>query len=181
MIKPRKGVMSMAYNYPYGMTYQPYMAQANQQPQQQYNNMNNMYQQPQQLQQTSYFPLTFTSGLIGAKAFIVAPNQTAYLRDSDEGSNLLFEKSADMYGKYTIKAYRLTEVDLDNIDKPANEKPQEDFITKKDLDVFATKKELKDLQDTFDKAVNNLSYLVLKGSTKATNTAIKREDDKDDE
>lgn len=172
----------MAYNYPYGMPYQAYMPQQNQQPNNNFNNMNNMYQQPQQMQpqptqQTSYLPLTFTSGVVGVKSFIVAPNQTVYLRDSDEGSNLLFEKSADMYGKYTIKAYRLTEVDLDNIDKPVKETPKEDLITKKDLDGFATKKELKDLQDTFDKAVNNLSYLVLKGAKTPVNDKIRDDGD----
>ncbi|MBR4378001.1 MAG: hypothetical protein IKP50_03895 [Bacilli bacterium] len=87
--------------------------------QQNYNTGNMMNQQPQaqqnvqpQAPQTSYLPLTFVNGVIGAKSFIVAPNHTIFLRDSDEGSNLLFEKSADMYGKYTIKAFRMTEIML---------------------------------------------------------------------
>lgn len=176
----------MAYNYPYGMPYQAYMPQQNQQQNNNFNNMNNMYQQPQQMQpqptqQTSYLPLTFTSGVVGVKSFIVAPNQTVYLRDSDEGSNLLFEKSADMYGKYTIKAYRLTEVDLEQIGKPNNESQKQEIITKEDLQPFATKTELKDLQEAFEKQMNNLSYLVLKGSKIGNSTITKRDDDKDDE
>ena len=67
----------------------------------------NQYQyQPQQMQQqTQYIPLTFVSGIEGAKAFIVTPNQTVYLRDSD--SDMIFIKTADTQGRYTLKTYNL--------------------------------------------------------------------------
>jgi len=182
----------MAINYPYGMPYQPFMPQPNQNQAQQYNNMNNvnnmnnmgnmnnmMYQQPQP--QTSYLPLTFTSGVVGAKSFIVAPNQTVYLRDSDENSNLLFEKSADANGKYTLKAYRLTQVELDNSGNPMDEIKKQDVITKTDLEEFATKKELINLQKAFEKEVNNLSYLILKSPKMPINEGVVKDRDKDDE
>ena len=158
------GTYPYGYNYNYGgMPYQ------NQQPQQNYN-----YQQPQPMQQqpqqpqTSYLPLSFVNGIIGAKAFIVMPNQTVFLKDSDEGSNLLFEKSADSNGKYTLKAYQLTEVKLDDIGKPiTNVQPQQDLLTKKDLQSFATKNDLNDLKTIFETRMNDLSSLIQKSSKQA--------------
>lgn len=134
-------------NYPYGMPYSnPYGVNSGYQ-----SNYNQQMQQPQMQQQTSYLPLSFTNGVIGAKAFIVAPNQTVYLRDSDEGSNLLFEKSADMYGKYTIKAYRLSEVNIDDVGKPLPETPKKEYITKEDLNNFRL---------VFESKMNVLSSLI---------------------
>lgn len=76
-----------------------------------YNNPYNSYpyaaynQQPQ----TTYLPLTFVSGIEGAKAFIVGANQTVYLKDSD--SNVLYEKKADAQGRYTLIAYELNKIE----------------------------------------------------------------------
>ena len=70
---------------------------------------NNYSYQPQMSQQTQYIPLTFVSGIEGAKAFIVTPNQTVYLRDSD--SDLLYIKSADNQGRYSLKIYNLVPVE----------------------------------------------------------------------
>ena len=83
----------MNYNNPYNSY--PYVAY-NQQPQ---------IQQPQ----TTYLPLTFVSGIEGAKAFIVGANQTVYLKDSD--SNMLYEKKADAQGRYTLIAYELNKIE----------------------------------------------------------------------
>lgn len=96
----------MNYNNPYNQY--PYtMFNNNQQPT--YNN--NMYgQYQQQPQQTTYLPLTFVNGIEGAKAFIVGANQTVYLKDSD--SDMLYEKRADGQGRYSIKAYKLQEVEF---------------------------------------------------------------------
>jgi hypothetical protein len=87
----------MNYNNPYFNPYQqyPYTQQ---------------YQQPQQQVQTNYLPLTFINGIEGAKAFIVAPNQTIYLKDSD--SNILYEKKADAQGRYTLTAFELKPVEI---------------------------------------------------------------------
>ena len=40
-------------------------------------------------------------------------NQIAYLRDSEDDS-ILYEKKTDNVGKYYLKAYKLTEMELDN-------------------------------------------------------------------
>ena len=76
-----------------------------------YNNPYNNYPYAAQIQQpqTTYLPLTFVSGIEGAKAFIVGANQTVYLKDSD--SNILYEKKADAQGRYTLIAYELNKIE----------------------------------------------------------------------
>ena len=82
-----------------------------------YSNGYNQFQQTAQpQQQTTYLPLTFVNGVEGAKAFIVGANQTVYLKDSD--SDMLYEKRADAQGRYSIKAYKLQEMEFG---KPKNE------------------------------------------------------------
>ena len=153
--------------YPYGNLYQPYGTN------QGYQNNYGQQPQPQMFQpqpQTSYLPLTFTSGLVGAKSFIVSPNQTVYLKDSDEGSNILFEKSADQNGRYTLRAYELNEIKVDDIGKPKESvKSQANQITKEDMRYFATKDDLIALQRVLETQMNNLSSLIQKGSKNGKN------------
>lgn len=159
------------YGYPYGVNYQiPY-----QQPN--YNNMGNVVQNQNQQQpqpQTSYLPLTFTSGVVGVKSFIVQPNQTVFLRDSDEGSDLLFQKSADMYGKYTIKAYHMVEVNLDDIGKPINENE------KKFTPEVATKEDLINFKLLFENKINELSSLIQKTYRTPKNSGYVKDGDKNE-
>lgn len=124
----------MNYNNPY---FNPY----NQYP----------YSQPQQ-PQTNYLPLTFISGIEGAKAFIVAPNQTVYLKDSD--SNILYEKKADAQGRYSLTAYEM---------KPVNDtsKQQSEFATTSDL--TALKSMLIEKIDILSKDVETLLNGAKKG------------------
>lgn len=124
----------MNYNNPY---FNPY----NQYP----------YSQPQQ-PQTNYLPLTFISGIEGAKAFIVAPNQTVYLKDSD--SNILYEKKADAQGRYSLTAYEM---------KPVNDtsKQQIEFATTSDL--TALKSMLTEKIDILSKDVETLLNGAKKG------------------
>ena len=124
----------MIYNYPY---FNPY----NQYP----------YTQPQQ-PQTNYLPLTFISGIEGAKAFIVAPNQVVYLKDSD--SNILYEKKADAQGRYSLTAYEM---------KPVNDtsKQQSEFATTSDL--TALKSMLTEKIDILSKDVETLLNGAKKG------------------
>lgn len=169
-------------NYPYGNIYQPYGMGNGGYQQNNFGQQPQMQQQPPQMQQqaqpqTAYLPLTFVSGNIGAKAFIVAPNQTVFLKDSDEGSDLLFEKSADSYGKYTLKAYHLIPVKVDDVGKPIEETPKQDIITKQDLQFFATKNDLNELFNAFETKMNDLLSSVQKGlKTAKSNTTIKEND-----
>lgn len=127
----------MNYNYNYNQYGQyPYNYTQYQQPQPQM-----QIQQPQQMQQqTQYIPLTFVSGIEGAKAFIVAPNQTVYLRDSD--TETLFIKTADNQGRYTLKTYNLTPTD--GVTKPSNVE-------------FATMEALNAVKRDFEERMNKIS------------------------
>lgn len=155
----------MNYNNPYYNPYQqyPYTQQQYQQvqPQMQQNyaaNSQAYNSQPQM--QTSYLPLTFVSGIEGAKAFIVGANQIVYLKDSD--SNILFEKKADQQGKYTLTAFELKQIDVNNIGKPIQEKPTENYIVKEDLKPFVTKGDLNALETIFESKLDKLSSRIEK-------------------
>ena len=108
----------MNYNNPYFNPYQSYP-----------------YTQPTQQQNapmTNYLQLTFINGIEGAKAFIVAPNQTIYLKDSD--SNILYEKKADAQGRYTLTAFELKPVEI-NTPTPT---PTTTYATTNDLNALKT-------------------------------------------
>lgn len=124
------------------MNYNNYNNPYNQYPYTMYgaNNYQPQYAQPQpQQMQTNYLPLTFVNGIEGAKAFIVGANQTVYLKDSD--SNVLFEKRADSQGKYSIIAFELKQVELNNVGKNfyTDNTPKDNFVTKETLKEFQYK------------------------------------------
>lgn len=123
----------------------------NNQPQPQY--QQNMYQgqpmqqqsqvqQPQnnqqnQVQQQIYFPLTFVRGLEEAKAFILNPNQTAYLRDS-ENKDIMYIKTLDSQGIPNIQIKRLVDFKPDENNKNNNKEEKskinfDDYIKKEDI------------------------------------------------
>lgn len=84
-------------------------------------------------QQYPYIPLTFVNGIEGAKSYIVAPNQTVYLRDSD--ADIIYIKTADPQGRYILKSYNLVPVE--------QTKPSE----------YATIDALKDLEERLTKLI----------------------------
>ena len=94
------------------------------QPQQQYYNQ-------QQIQQPVVYPLTYTNGIIGAKAFFMTqPNSMVYLLDSDT-NNILYEKKADASGRTTLKAFQLKEIPLEQV---GAEQPKIEYATKGDIE-----------------------------------------------
>lgn len=133
----------MNYNNPYFNPYQQYP-----------------YTQPtqQQTPMTNYLQLTFINGIEGAKAFIVAPNQTIYLKDSD--SNILYEKKADAQGRYTLTAFELKPVEINT--------PTAQVKTE-----YATTSDLNALKSFFTEQVNILSSEIKK--------AVKTQNNKDNE
>ena len=103
-----------------------------------YNNYYNPApQNNSQVQQNfTYTPLTFVNGIEGAKGFILpAPNTTVYLRDSDSD-----KLSSDPQGRLTLRTYRLVEVNENEPKQPTQ-----------DLSSFATKDDLKAMQERIDK------------------------------
>lgn len=135
------------YNNPYASPYtsyyqQPYATQT--QP--------SVYQnQQQQTPQQTYIPLTFVNGEVGAKAFIMQPNSTIYLQDSD--SDKLFIKKSDIQGKSIMKKYKL--VELDENDQIIENKPQKDLMGN-----FISKEQFHALKEEFEGKFNELTSKV---------------------
>lgn len=157
------------YGVPQQMPYQPQQMQ----PQQ---------MQPQQIQtqptQQSYLPLTFVNGVEGAKAFIVNPNQVVFLKDSD--SDILFEKKADAQGKYSLTAYKLTQIDMNNIGKPTtNVQPikTENFVTKDEMKDFVTTKDLEAFRKIIEGNIGQLSSKIDKAFRNNSNTQKQKDSD----
>lgn len=115
----------MAYNNGFPMNYPQYTQQYPQQ-----------YQQPiptpqPQVNQNQNNPIIWVSGEAGAKAFLVAPNTTVQLWDSE--NPVIFLKSADASGMPSMKIldYTIRE----------GEKPQNTPL-KNEMNNYATKEEL---------------------------------------
>lgn len=110
----------MAYNY-FPAGYQPY-----------YPTQNNAY--PTQMnvaptQPTQNNGIIWVSGEAGAKAYMVAPNTTVQLWDSDE--NVIYIKSADASGMPSMKVLDYTI--RDNTPKGPNLGAQSDYVTRSEL------------------------------------------------
>lgn len=133
----------MNYQNPYLYGYQNQYSQ----PQQQYYNQQQI-QQP--VQQQVVYPLTYTNGIIGAKAFFMAqPNSMVYLLDSDT-NNILYEKRADANGRCFLKAYQLKEIPLEQV---GVEQPKTEYATKSDIE---------HLEQTMNNSLSNI-LITLKG------------------
>lgn len=91
-------------NYPYQPMPQPYADRLAQ--------LQNQYQQavniPQMPQQQVNQGLLWVSGEVGAKSYLVAPNSTVLLMDSD--SSRFYLKSADNAGMPNLRIFEYTEV-----------------------------------------------------------------------
>lgn len=109
------------------------------------------YQQPYQQTQTTYHPLTFVSGMVGAQAFIVSPGQTVYLMDIQE--KMLYIKTADNQGRYSLQSFSLVD----------NTKPNTDYVSTKDLEGFNAR------LSKLEEMINNAKQSNASVSTTATN------------
>lgn len=78
-----------------------------------YYNQTGFYNQFQQPMQQPVAPMTYVNGLEGAKSYWMAVNSVAYLRDNNDDS-ILYEKRTDGLGKYQMRAYKLTELQVEN-------------------------------------------------------------------
>lgn len=118
----------MAYNNGFPMSYPQYTQQY---PQYQQPIPTPMQQQQMQQQPQNVGSLIWVSGEAGAKAYLVAPNTTVQLWDSE--SNCVYLKSADASGMPSMKIldYTIRE----------GEKPQNTPL-KNDMNNYATKEEL---------------------------------------
>lgn len=89
--------------------------------------------------------LTWVSGEAGAKAYMVAPNQTVVLWDSE--AQVIYLKSADSTGMPSVKVLDYTI--RDSSSQKADILAQKDFATKDDVDYL--KKEINALKARFKK------------------------------
>lgn len=139
--------MNYNYNNPYNQySYNAYQ-NTNMQPQQNYG----MYQQPQ-YQQPNHTIFVLVNDYNEVERYIVGANQTINFYDGKNG--YVFSKSADGMGKYTIRAFKLDEIDIRNIGKDNNQnKETKDYITRNDLNA---------LQNDFEQKLNILSSQVEK-------------------
>ena len=139
--------MNYNYNNPYNQySYNAYQNN-NMQPQQNYG----MYQQPQ-YQQPNHTIFVLVNDYSEVERYIVGADQTINFYDGKNG--YVFSKSADGLGKYTIRAFKLDEIDIRNIGKDNNQnKETKDYITRNDLNA---------LQSDFEQKLNNLSSQVEK-------------------
>lgn len=106
-----------------------------------------MYQpmQPQTLQPQQSGGIIWVSGEAGAKAFLVAPNTTVQLWDSE--SQTIYLKSADASGMPSIKILDYVAREATSTPKVAETINLDDYVTRKDFDAFEerTRKQIKKL------------------------------------
>lgn len=113
----------MAYTYPYQTPYyQP------------------NYQQNYQPQTNQQSGLIWVQGEAGAKSFLVAPNTTVQLWDSDE--NVIYIKTADSSGMPSMKILDYT------IREPNTSSRQKNDIE------YVTKTEFQEMKSGFEQAIN---------------------------
>ena len=109
----------MAYNNGFPATYQP------------------MYYQPQYQQPTIQQPnngVIWVQGEAGAKSYLVAPNNTVQLWDSE--SQTIYLKSADASGMPTMKVLDYTIRESASTPSSAASSPSPQYATKEDLDAL---------------------------------------------
>lgn len=134
----------MAYNNYFPANYQPAYPQQN-------------YQQNYASQQTyQNSPLIWVQGEAGAKSYMVAPNQTVVLFDSE--AQIIYLKSADASGMPSIKVLDYTI--RDNTPQKAEILGTSDFATKDDIsaiqkEIDALKAKIRPVERTERKEKNN--------------------------
>ena len=117
----------MAYNNGFPINYGYQMPQMQQIPQ--------MPQVPQMQQQQNNSPIIWVQGEAGAKSYLIAPNNTVPLWDSE--AQTIYLKSADAAGMPSIKILDYTIRDTANTAvKTPLSTPGDEYATKKELEAF---------------------------------------------
>jgi hypothetical protein len=130
----------MAYNNAFPATYQPmgYIPQF-QQPQQQIpqQQMPQAQPQPQQIQQNN--PMIWVQGETGAKSYLLAPNTTLPLWDSE--NQCIYLKSTDASGMPSMRIldYTFRETAQPHVPVQNNSRHNTDFVTHEELKDFEKK------------------------------------------
>lgn len=122
----------MAYNnyFPTGYMPQYYNPQfGNQLPQQQYQTQQNSFQ-------NGNSSIIWVQGEAGAKSYLVAPNTTVQLWDSE--AQVIYLKSADASGMPSMKIidYTIRDNSQPQTPSPATMQPVADYVTKDEFNAF---------------------------------------------
>lgn len=134
----------MAYNSGFPVSYQPYQSY----PQFPQSYPQNQQMQPQQMQpqQQNNSPMIWVQGETGAKSYLLAPNTTLPLWDSERKT--IYLKSADASGMPSMKTLDYT---IREEEQPKNtlESPKTDFVTHDELKLLedSIKGELKAIKE----------------------------------
>lgn len=75
----------------------------------------------------------FVNGIEGAKSYLMQPNQSVLLMDSDELK--CYMKQSDSTGKATIRTFKLEEI----TEKEESKMPVGDYVSKADFDTLSNK------------------------------------------
>lgn len=126
----------MAYNNIYPVTYQPYYPQ--------YPQSQQMSSAPQSMNQNN--SIIWVQGEAGAKSYLVAPNNTVQLWDSE--SNTIYLKSADASGMPSMRVLDYT-IRSDNSQAQKLPGTQSNYVTMEDL------KSVQDQIDEIRKEMNS--------------------------
>lgn len=119
----------MAYNNGFPMSYQP------------------MYYQPQAQAQPVNNGIIWVQGEAGAKSYLVAPNTTVQLWDSED--QVIYLKSADASGMPSMRI-------LDYRVRQTNQPPVAQNFSQSD-ERYVTKEELKTFQESLEKRFKSLT------------------------
>ena len=132
---------SMAYNNGFPIGYQPYYPQA--------------YQAPQQPSYASQGQSTngiiWVQGEAGAKSYLVAPNTTVQLWDSE--NQVIYLKSADASGMPSMKILDYKIRDMQN--QPVNPVVSADYVTRDELTAFEEqiKRQISQIRSGYEQSV----------------------------
>ena len=123
----------MAYNY-FPATYQPNYYGGMYNPQPQVPQIRTPAQAPQQQANSG---LIWVQGESGAKSYLVAPNTTVLLMDSE--SNKFYLKSSDVSGMpQPLRVFEYTEKTGQQTQKAAPDVDLGEYVTKREFDEFKT-------------------------------------------
>lgn len=81
--------------------------------------------------------INWVSGEVGAKSYLVAPNSTVLLMDSDDA--VFYLKSADIAGLPTLRTFSYVEIESNQNKQKSNE-VQKEFVDREEFELF--KKEI---------------------------------------
>jgi len=125
----------------------PYVFPMGYQPFQQFQNQQSFQQNAPQQQNNQTNSIIWVQGEAGAKSFLVGPNQTVQLWDSE--SQTIYLKSADASGMPSMKV-------LDYTIRDENLTPSKNAQNRSNFESYVTKDELVQLEDRISKKVERM-------------------------